>query len=166
MRSAMTEDDMPLTRREALSLFPETILREVVEDDRFREVLDLKLDGMIVFDGDKARFGRAAFFDAIRELYRSGDASATVKDDDGDEWSIERGEDAGRKILKVRNAQASFQLHGFVALHHDAKFRLDEFDAALAYRSEEHTSELKSLMRISYAVFCLKQQIPQNNRRL
>src|SRR3546814_9922608 len=25
-------------------------------------------------------------------------------------------------------------------------------------RSEEHTSELKSLMRISYAVFCLKKQ--------
>src|SRR3546814_6133221 len=27
---------------------------------------------------------------------------------------------------------------------------------ALAVRSEEHTSELQSLMRISYAVFCLK----------
>src|SRR3546814_1722456 len=27
-----------------------------------------------------------------------------------------------------------------------------------AARSEEHTSELKSLMRISYAVFCLKKQ--------
>src|SRR3546814_5673227 len=27
----------------------------------------------------------------------------------------------------------------------------------LAPRSEEHTSELQSLMRISYAVFCLKQ---------
>src|SRR3546814_19478117 len=27
---------------------------------------------------------------------------------------------------------------------------------ALASRSEEHTSELQSLMRISYAVFCLK----------
>src|SRR3546814_3966276 len=27
---------------------------------------------------------------------------------------------------------------------------------ALADRSEEHTSELQSLMRISYAVFCLK----------
>src|SRR3546814_4988184 len=26
----------------------------------------------------------------------------------------------------------------------------------LIYRSEEHTSELQSLMRISYAVFCLK----------
>src|SRR3546814_1922099 len=28
----------------------------------------------------------------------------------------------------------------------------------LNYRSEEHTSELQSLMRISYAVFCLKKQ--------
>src|SRR3546814_5313445 len=28
--------------------------------------------------------------------------------------------------------------------------------AAVAPRSEEHTSELQSLMRISYAVFCLK----------
>src|SRR3546814_9449492 len=28
----------------------------------------------------------------------------------------------------------------------------------LASRSEEHTSELQSLMRISYAVFCLKKQ--------
>src|SRR3546814_6646503 len=29
-------------------------------------------------------------------------------------------------------------------------------DAALLLRSEEHTSELQSLMRISYAVFCFK----------
>src|SRR3546814_351754 len=28
-------------------------------------------------------------------------------------------------------------------------------------RSEEHTSELQSLMRISYAVFCLKKKISQ-----
>src|SRR3546814_4235663 len=30
------------------------------------------------------------------------------------------------------------------------------------YRSEEHTSELQSLMRISYAVFCLKKKTKQN----
>src|SRR3546814_6065682 len=30
--------------------------------------------------------------------------------------------------------------------------------AAFPERSEEHTSELQSLMRISYAVFCLKQK--------
>src|SRR3546814_1570386 len=28
----------------------------------------------------------------------------------------------------------------------------------MPYRSEEHTSELQSLMRISYAVFCLKKK--------
>src|SRR3546814_7621063 len=28
----------------------------------------------------------------------------------------------------------------------------------IAYRSEEHTSELQSLMRISYSVFCLKKK--------
>src|SRR3546814_3589793 len=33
-----------------------------------------------------------------------------------------------------------------------------EHDKALAFRSEEHTSELQSLMRISYAVFCLKKK--------
>src|SRR3546814_6123017 len=31
--------------------------------------------------------------------------------------------------------------------------------AAAGKRSEEHTSELQSLMRISYAVFCLKKKI-------
>src|SRR3546814_2543375 len=36
---------------------------------------------------------------------------------------------------------------------------------ASAYvRSEEHTSELQSLMRISYAVFCLKKQIKYHNQ--
>src|SRR3546814_4100601 len=30
--------------------------------------------------------------------------------------------------------------------------------AAAFFRSEEHTSELQSLMRISYAVFCLKKK--------
>src|SRR3546814_5028608 len=43
----------------------------------------------------------------------------------------------------------------------------------LSDRSEEHTSELQSLMRISYAVFCLKKkttttqskQLPQDNTR-
>src|SRR3546814_1777032 len=35
--------------------------------------------------------------------------------------------------------------------------KLDRYSANLA-RSEEHTSELQSLMRISYAVFCLKKK--------
>src|SRR3546814_3743771 len=37
--------------------------------------------------------------------------------------------------------------------HHDGATGPDD-----ASRSEEHTSELQSLMRISYAVFCLKKK--------
>src|SRR3546814_6056648 len=56
---------------------------------------------------------------------------------------------------------------GFGLLRHDAKRnrgimlgtcchrRTEETDL---HRSEEHTSELQSLMRISYAVFCLKKK--------
>src|SRR3546814_1483710 len=33
------------------------------------------------------------------------------------------------------------------------------------YRSEEHTSELQSLMRISYAVFCLKKKTNSKKER-
>src|SRR3546814_9505760 len=35
---------------------------------------------------------------------------------------------------------------------------------ATAKRSEEHTSELQSLMRISYAVFCLKKKKKKNTK--
>src|SRR3546814_8686554 len=36
--------------------------------------------------------------------------------------------------------------------------RVDAVTAQRRQRSEEHTSELQSLMRISYAVFCLKKK--------
>src|SRR3546814_8126818 len=39
----------------------------------------------------------------------------------------------------------------------------DEFEETRHSRSEEHTSELQSLMRISYAVFCLKKK---NNKQI
>src|SRR3546814_4966721 len=37
-------------------------------------------------------------------------------------------------------------------------FSIAAIVAAIFWRSEEHTSELQSLMRISYAVFCLQQK--------
>src|SRR3546814_9436004 len=43
--------------------------------------------------------------------------------------------------------------------HYRARFRHILVDEDVAKtRSEEHTTELQSLMRISYAVFCLKQK--------
>src|SRR3546814_3945299 len=37
-------------------------------------------------------------------------------------------------------------------------------DQPIDERSEEHTSELHSLMRISYAVFCLKNKLRRHSR--
>src|SRR3546814_4469059 len=41
----------------------------------------------------------------------------------------------------------------------------DAHEAVAAFSSDEHTSELQSLMRISYAVFCLKNKT-QSNKQL
>src|SRR3546814_1073037 len=43
----------------------------------------------------------------------------------------------------------------------DARTLADAMDGADLFRSEEHTSELQSLMRSSYAVFCLKKKNTQ-----
>src|SRR3546814_9326474 len=45
-----------------------------------------------------------------------------------------------------------------VGLHVDDNIEGSQCEVRLARRSEEHTSELQSLMRISYAVFCLKKK--------
>src|SRR3546814_5918194 len=49
---------------------------------------------------------------------------------------------------------------GFSLAHRQPVFGAGASDTSL--RSEEHTSELQSLMRISYAVFCLKKKIHKN----
>src|SRR3546814_9797813 len=52
----------------------------------------------------------------------------------------------------------------------DGKVVQDDFSHAIVAigivpnRSEEHTSELQSLMRISYAVFCLKKKTNNNSQ--
>src|SRR3546814_1925357 len=46
----------------------------------------------------------------------------------------------------------------FVPDRDDHQSRLPARRAGRSCRSEEHTSELQSLMRISYAVFCLKKK--------
>src|SRR3546814_5135263 len=44
-------------------------------------------------------------------------------------------------------------------------YRADIARSSEAIRSEEHTSELQSLMRISYAVFCLKKKNKQTTKQ-
>src|SRR3546814_1840618 len=49
-------------------------------------------------------------------------------------------------------------VHAFAVDPERGMFILMLLAAAIGGRSEEHTSELQSLMRISYAVFCLKKK--------
>src|SRR3546814_10850321 len=53
--------------------------------------------------------------------------------------------------------RAARNVDGRVILYADRM--TGSMERALGERSEEHTSELQSLMRISYAVFCLKKKI-------
>src|SRR3546814_1109033 len=73
--------------------------------------------------------------------------------------------DAARKVdyLRVANPLFGELLDEGIAVEHrdgDAvgQVQLRRRDAPRLVRSEEHTSELQSLMRISYAVFCLKKK--------
>src|SRR3546814_2882509 len=54
---------------------------------------------------------------------------------------------------------------GMVAQSWLIRHEVERAKAFARDRSEEHTSELQSLMRISYAVFCLKKKKPRTNTR-
>src|SRR3546814_6748157 len=65
-----------------------------------------------------------------------------------------------RVVQRSDDPQASDRM-----LEHIVRPRLDIFRPANPNRSEEHTSELQSLMRISYAVFCLKKKKKEKEQK-
>src|SRR3546814_2681486 len=69
-----------------------------------------------------------------------------------------RGRDDVDVVLDDRRGVVLGQgvLEGLLATHKGPEARFEDLAGRL--RSEEHTSELQSLMRISYAVFCLKKK--------
>src|SRR3546814_8462406 len=67
--------------------------------------------------------------------------------------------DPGQEIRQAGRGAAVF-----CKVHHGVSPQLRRSDGrGCADRSEEHTSELQSLMRISYAVFCLKKKTTNTN---
>src|SRR3546814_4313090 len=63
---------------------------------------------------------------------------------------------ARRPLIQLRLVAKATRLH--ILLPQGEKELLITSPAPAALRSEEHTSELQSLIRISYAVFCLKKK--------
>src|SRR3546814_2917329 len=66
--------------------------------------------------------------------------------------------DAALGLLRVRNRLHADLLGRLPLDLEPGRLAVLEGDAGLRRRSGEHTSELQSLMRISYAVFCLKKK--------
>src|SRR3546814_8223803 len=79
-------------------------------------------------------------------LFRSPDDGGNRGGDDGDDREVER-----RPVRQGLGARA--RRLRLLDEPHDARER-----GLVEQRSEEHTSELQSLMRLSYAVFCLNKQ--------
>src|SRR3546814_10121025 len=71
---------------------------------------------------------------------------------------LREGEEEYLDATRLRQIVHTYSDHIAVPVVLESK-KEDEPDETLnAARSEEHTSELQSLMRISYAVFCLKKK--------
>src|SRR3546814_7014426 len=110
-----------------------------------------------------ARPPRSTRTDTLFPTRRSSDLDA-----------IQIGRQAGRR-LRGRNMTRNWSKRpcetGFE--HREGRLYAEELDLGMiaarldtpfyCYRSEEHTSELQSLLRISYAVFCLKKKKPPQN---
>src|SRR3546814_2513824 len=61
-------------------------------------------------------------------------------------------------VAGERDGCASHGIYRLLVCAHTIRSGKVVLDAEPRIRSEEHTSELQSLMRISYAVFCLKKK--------
>src|SRR3546814_129011 len=77
--------------------------------------------------------------------------------------SLEAAQQAGHRICVVVGDPSYYRPFGFIpasgqGLSLPGPVEPERFQVKALVRSEEHTSELQSLMRTSYAVFCLKKK--------
>src|SRR3546814_3336635 len=96
---------------------------------------------------------------AFTHLLGTAMVVADVRHAVDDLFAVELQHDAER-TMRGRMIGAEIEEHEVLvvgALLHAPIFGLEQ-QRFLIERSEEHTSELQSLMRISYAVFCLKKK--------
>src|SRR3546814_5685096 len=91
--------------------------------------------------------GYGRYADAI-PLYKA----ALAAGGDKDLWTYRLG------VAQAQSGDAAGAKASFAQVTGPRKRLADLWTVKIDTRSEEHTSELQSLMRISYAVFCLKKK--------
>src|SRR3546814_197725 len=126
------------------------------EPARFLELLD-ELDGR-QSEADEGQRQRLAYLDAFRKVVYDNatqagieQAEALFRNADDPDLKFRAGSLVANSLAINRNFTEALRY-----LNQTLPVRGSVKDGNI--RSEEHTSELKSLMRISYAVFCLKKK--------
>src|SRR3546814_1709141 len=117
--------------------------------------------------GDHA--GHAKVIAAIRALEKdTGRPTTILVDLQGPKLRVGAFKDGPAELVKgksfVLDADKTPGDATRVHLPHPELFAAAEPDTRLLIRSEEHTSELQSLMRNSYAVFCLTKKNSQQKQ--
>src|SRR3546814_3106220 len=117
-------------------------------------------------DGDHAHLGRRA--DKVLVVTAEGiDGAGPDREDLAgfDDLDLAFAGDAidGLEVVGVPDVGFGARLDHRVVQREAHPVALEQETTAGPVRSEEHTSELQSLMRISYAVFCLKKK--KKNKR-
>src|SRR3546814_3324219 len=108
-----------------------------------------------VHDDAAARIGRLAEAD-----HQDVAGDAEIFDRAGERKAVRRDDaDVGFAVDEILRVEFLGIDRGRIDVGEDLEFGGNARVIAIG-RSEEHTSELQSLMRISYAVFCLKKQKP------
>src|SRR3546814_5996175 len=76
-------------------------------------------------------------------------------------WSPHPDQDSRSVFFNLQPSEDESPADGAAPVACTTRVGVRRWTAARPTRSEEHTSELQSLMRISYAVFCLKKKKSQ-----
>src|SRR3546814_6237593 len=97
----------------------------------------------------------------ILELHRQRIGPAILLAFDRRQFPAARALPPRPRMLPQRRRHGALQGRGRImpgTIGRSVRMPPPRFPVAVMPRSEEHTSELQSLMRISYAVFCLKKK--------
>src|SRR3546814_2466861 len=126
-----------------------------------RQLIDTQFVGEFQFDrlsldlrGSYANSQREAPYERSFTYVRTN--LPTSQDPVGDKFVNDLGGNRGDATIAFSDLSED-QWSGGVDLSYELAPRITA-TVGYAYRSEEHTSELQSLMRISYAGFCLKKK--------
>src|SRR3546814_6474295 len=101
-------------------------------------------------DQQQATLGRAHRVDSVRHHLERVDVEAGIRLVENRQTRLQR--------RHLQDLHALLLATGEARVHRPLEHVVGDAEVAGPGRSEEHTSELQSLMRISYAVFCLKKK--------